>query len=811
MIEKKAIEYGTKWFHSQNWKVYPFQKKMWQSFFRESSGILNAPTGSGKTFSLWIPAAIRAAESKSHQSRQRLKIIWLTPLRALANDLTLAMQRFSDENELGLKISIRTGDTSTNERQRINQSPPDCLVTTPESLHLMLSQKDSANYFSDLETLVVDEWHELLGTKRGVQVELAISRLKALTDQTLSVWGISATVGNMDEALQVLTGVQEKGVIVRADIKKKIQIKSVIPKKIENYPWAGHLGIRLIKQVMDIVHANNTTLLFTNTRSQTEIWYQGIMEKYPEMAGLMAMHHGSIDNDIRKWVEDALNEGKLKLVICTSSLDLGVDFRPVDMVIQVGSPKGVSRFFQRAGRSGHGPGEVSRLQFVPTHALELIEAAALRSAIDDGQFEPRKPQTQCIDVLVQYLVTLAVGGGFYPDEIFEQVKQTYAFNGLTEQEWKWCLTFITTGGESLSQYEEFSKVEIDKGLYKVFRQKTMMRHRLGIGTIVGDPALKVRFVTGGFIGTVEESFVSRLNPGDVFWFAGQPLEFVRLKDLTVQVKKGSPKKGTVPRWGGGRIPLSSELSRLLRSKIESAAREEYDSVELKKIKPILDLQAKLSIIPDKNTLLIEKTQSDEGYHVFVFPFEGRAVHEVLGAVVAFRIAQSVPITLSISMNDYGFELLSDQAIPIEEALESDLFTKKDLLFDISHSVNQSEMAKRRFRDIAAISGLVFQGHPGQPVRGKHLQMNSGIIYQALADYDPDNLLLKQAEDEVLSRQLELDRFMEAMDRINQQEIRLVQTKQPTPFSFPILVDGMRERISSESLASRIERMKLKME
>lgn len=784
---------------------------MWRTFFAKPTGILNAPTGSGKTFALWIPAAVRAAESKRSAKHQRLRILWLTPLRALANDLSLAMQRFSDENELGLKISIRTGDTSSSERQRINQSAPDCLVTTPESLHLMLSQKDSANYFSEIETVVIDEWHELLGTKRGVQVELALSRLKSLTDHELSVWGISATVGNMDEALKVLTGVEDQGVIVKAEIKKKIEIKSVIPKKIENYPWAGHLGIRLIREVMEIVKENNTTLLFTNTRSQTEIWYQAIMEKYPEMAGLMAMHHGSIDNDIRRWVEDALNEGKLKLVICTSSLDLGVDFRPVDMVIQVGSPKGVARFFQRAGRSGHGPGEISRLRFVPTHALELIEAAALRTALNDGQFEPRKPQTMCIDVLVQYLVTLAVGGGFYANEIFEQVRATFAFQDLTEQQWRWCLTFITTGGESLSQYEEFSRVEIDKGLYKVFRQKTMMRHRLGIGTIVGDPALKVRFVTGGYIGTVEESFVSRLNPGDVFWFAGQPLEFVRLKELTVQVKKGNPKKGTVPRWGGGRIPLSSELSRLLRSKIAAAANEKHDSVELKKIKPLLDLQAKLSIIPDNNTLLIEKTQSDEGYHVFVFPFEGRAVHEVLGAVVAYRIAQSVPITLSISMNDYGFELLSDQPIPIEDALESDLFSTKDVLFDISHSINQSEMARRRFRDIAAISGLVFQGHPGQPVRGKHLQMNSGIIYQALADYDPDNLLLKQAEEEVLSRQLEFDRFLEAMERINQQEIRLVQTTQPTPFSFPILVDGMRERISSESLATRIERMTLKME
>ncbi|MEP4092705.1 ligase-associated DNA damage response DEXH box helicase [Reichenbachiella sp.] len=793
----------------KNWKVYKFQKEMWQSFFDLPNGLLNAPTGSGKTFALWIPAAVNAFRAKSQ--KKKLKVIWITPLKALANDIKLALEEFNTDNQLGLKIAIRTGDTSTIDRKKITDSAPDALIITPESLHLMLSQKNAPNYFSDLQCVIVDEWHELLGSKRGVQVELALSKLRAWSDVELKTWGISATVGNMDEALGALLGSSQSGEIIRANIQKKIQIKSVIPKKIENYPWAGHLGIRLMKEVMDIVNQNNTTLLFTNTRSQTELWYQGIVDKYPEMIGLMAMHHGSIDNNIRRWVEDALNMGKLKLVICTSSLDLGVDFRPVDMVIQVGSPKGVSRFFQRAGRSGHGPGETSRMHFVPTHALELMEAAALRSAIEDDLYEPRKPQTQCFDVLVQYLVTLAVGNGFYPDEVFDEIKTTNCYQDITLKEWKWCLTFITTGGESLSQYEEFSKVEIINGVYKVNRQKTAMRHRLGMGTIVGDPSLKVRFLTGGYIGTVEESFVSRLNAGDVFWFAGQTLEFVRIKDLTVIVKKGKKKKGIVPRWGGGRIPLSSQLSRLLRQKFELAANETYDCIEMKRLKPLLDLQSKLSIIPDSRTLLIEKTQTKEGFHVFVFPFEGRAVHEVLAGVVAFRMAQSVPITFSISMNDYGFELLSDQEIPIEDALEQDLFTTKDIFFDISSSINQSEMARRRFRDIASIAGLVFQGYPGQPIRGKHLQMNSGIIYRALADYDPENLLLKQAEEEVLSIQLEQARFLESMERINKQGIKLIRTTQPTPFSFPILVDGMRERISSESLSDRIAKMQLNME
>ena len=660
---------------------------------------------------------------------------------------------------------------------------------------------------------MVDEWHELLGTKRGVQVELVISRLRGLLGDQLKVWGISATIGNMDQALEVLLGPKhaKEGVMVKANVQKRIEIESVLPDDVKRFPWAGHLGIHLVEKVLKIIHASQTTLLFTNTRSQTELWYQYLITTDPGLSGILAMHHGSIDYNVRGWVEDALHEGKLKCVVCTSSLDLGVDFRPVDTVIQVGGPKGVSRFFQRAGRSGHQPGALSKIYFVPTHSLELVEGAALKSAIDKHIYEVRKPLTNCLDVLVQYLVTLAVGDGLKAEIVKGEIKNTFAYQEFSEEEWEWCLEFIATGGKTLGVYDEYSKVIVEKGIHKVINRRTAMRHRMSIGTIVGDPVLKVKFLSGGLIGTVEESFVSRLNPGTVFWFAGRNLEFVKFKDLTVYVRKAKSKKGIVPVWGGGRLPLSSRLSELIKEKLTDASKGIYEDVEMQTIKPILDLQAKWSTIPDNESLLIEKTETKYGHHIFVYPFEGRFVHEVLSGLVAYRIAQLQPISFSIAMNDYGFELLSDQEIPIEEALELDLFRMENLMEEINLSINMTEMAKKQFRDVATISGLIFQGYPGKNITAKHLQASTGIIYRVFEEYDKDNLLLKQAMDEVITMQLDKERMIEAMNRINKQKIVLKYPPKPTPYSFPIMVDGLRAKLTSEELADRIAKMTIQFE
>ena len=816
-IEKRyKFKIALQWFMDNGWQPFPFQLKTWEAYLHGKSGLLNAPTGSGKTYAMWIPVVLELLELQKfnyQKSPRGLQIIWITPLRALAKDIQKALNHFCDHLNLDWEIEIRTGDTTTSQRTRQLQSPPVCLITTPESLHILFSQKKSLQFFKNTRAIIVDEWHELMGTKRGVQTELAISRIKNLSINTIKTWGISATIGNLDEAAQVLLGPNhpKNPTIIRAQIEKKTEIESIIPKKIERFPWAGHLGLKLLPQILPIIERSRTTLLFTNTRSQTEIWYRGILNKKPEYAGVMAMHHGSIDNNIRVWVEEALSAGKLKLVVCTSSLDLGVDFSPVETIIQVGGPKGVSRFMQRAGRSGHQPGGLSQIYFVPTHSLELIEGAALRMADKNNIHENRSPIENSLDVLVQYLVTLSVGAGFEEEDAWNEIKNTHAYRNTSKKEWRWALDFITSGGKSLSNYSEYSKVDQHDGKYEVLSRRTSTKHRLSIGTIVGDPVLNVRFNSGGYLGTIEESFISSLNVGDEFWFSGRPLEFIRLKDMTVYVAKSKRKNGRIPAWGGGRLPLSSKLADLIRQKLEEAKHGVFEEIEMKKLRSTLELQQKWSEIPGGSTLLIEKTSSHNGYHIFIYPFEGRFVHEILSALVAFRIGKLIPITFSIAMNDYGFELLSDQEIPIEDALELDLFSLENLLADMEECINNAGLAKMKFRDIATIAGLIFKGYPGKFVSNKHLQSSSGLLFDVFNQYDPDNLLLKQAKEEVITLQLDYQRLLDALKRINSQEIILKETDRFTPFAFPIMADGLRQKMSTEKISDQLIRLQKQLE
>lgn len=807
------LKVGKDWFSEMGWKPFPFQLEAWQACLDGYSGLVNAPTGSGKTYSLMMPLVLEflqrypTARSQKHAG---LQAIWITPIRALSKEIEISARRLIEGLDIGLTVGVRSGDTSLKERMRQKTRPPHLLITTPESLHLLLAQKSYGEFFKDLKVLIADEWHELMGSKRGVQVELALSRLKSVASD-LKVWGISATIGNMDQALEALLGnYYQRGhyQVIRADIHKEVEIVSVLPDSLERMPWAGHLGIQLLDKVIDIVKKSNSTLIFTNTRSFAEIWYQRMLDMAPEFSGLMAMHHGSISQELRNWVEEQLHEGKLKAVVCTSSLDLGVDFRPVETVIQVGGPKGVARFLQRAGRSGHQPGAVSRIYFVPTHSLELMEAAGLREAVRRKIVEDRVPYIRSFDVLIQYLLTLAVSDGFKADQIYEEIRGTFSFSSVSEDEWIWMLNFLTTGGDSLQAYDEYRKVVIREGLYKVESRTMAMKHRLSVGTIVGDTSLHVKFVTGKYLGTIEESFISRLNPGDVFWFAGKSLELVRIKEMEVHVRKSNKARGLVPSWMGGRMPLSSQMSEMIRLKIDEVVRGvEYDD-EMKFLRPLFELQKNRSHLPAANEFLIEYFESTEGYHVILYPFEGRFVHEGMAALMAYRIAQIQPISFSIAMNDYGFELLSDQPIPIDEAVETNMLGVDNLMADIQASINSTEMARRKFRDIAAISGLVFKGYPGKPVKDRHLQSSSQLFFNVFHDYEAHNLLLRQAYEEVMDFQLEEARLRRALERITKQKIIITHPEQPTPFAFPIIVDRLREKLSSEKLEDRIRKMAL---
>lgn len=792
------------WMADKNISPFKFQVETWKKFGNGYSGMVVAPTGFGKTYSVFL-ALISDFLNRPEKYGKGLKMIWITPLRSLSKDIAKAMQEAIDEIGLDWVVGVRNGDTDPKVRQQQVKNMPEILVATPESLHLLLGQKKHQRFFLDLQTIVIDEWHELLGSKRGVMIELGISQLRKYIPK-LKIWGITATIGNLDEAMEVLIPYHVKKTKITAKEKKKIDILSVFPDEVEILPWAGHLGHKLADKVVPIILNSNSTIVFTNTRSQSEMWYQLLLDAYPDFAGQIAIHHSSIDAHLRIWIEENLSNGKLKAVVSTSSLDLGIDFKPVDTVIQIGSAKGVARFLQRAGRSGHSPFETSKIYCVPTHSLELIEVSALKEAVKNNVIEPRDPQVLCFDVLVQFLMTLAIGDGFYPDEMFPQIKETFAFQQMTDEEWKNILDFLTIGGKALKSYEEFHKVVIDEnGLYKVTSRRISMLHRMNMGVIVSDAMLKVKFISGGYIGMVEEYFISRLKKEDKFILAGRVLEVAMIKDMTVFVR-ASKGKAFAPSYLGGRLPLSSNLGQFLREKLSGALNPKSSEKELKFLHPLLANQEERSHIPEEDEFLVELIKNREGYHLFMYPFEGRLVHEVMAALIAYRISKLAPISFSMAMNDYGFELFSDKQIPLNEDNLEKILTRENLMTDVISSINAAEMARRKFRDIAVISGMVIQNFPGQQRSNKSLQSSAGLIFKVLEDYDPEHFLVRQAYTEVFNMQLQEQRLVEAFKRIEKSKIILKFANSFTPLSFPIKVDSLRQTLSSEDLDSRIKRL-----
>lgn len=792
------------WMSDKGISPFKFQVQTWQKFGNGYSGMVVAPTGFGKTYSVFL-ALISDFLTNPAKYNSGLKMIWITPLRSLSKDIAKAMQEAIDEIGLDWTVGVRNGDTDPKVRQQQVKMMPEILVATPESLQLLLGQKNHQRFFTSLQTIVVDEWHELLGSKRGVLIELGISQLKYYVPE-IKIWGITATIGNLDEAMEVLIPYNIKKTKVTAKEHKKIEILSVFPDEVEILPWAGHLGQKLADNVVPIILESQSTIVFTNTRSQSEMWYQLLLNACPDFAGQIAIHHSSIDAELRIWIEENLSSGKLKAVVSTSSLDLGIDFKPVDTVIQIGSAKGVARFLQRAGRSGHSPFETSKIYCVPTHSLELIEVSALKEAVKQNVIEPREPQVLCFDVLVQFLMTLAIGDGFYPEETYERIKQVYTFQEMTDEEWKSMIDFLTIGGSALKSYEEYHKVVVmEDGLHTVTSRKIAMLHRMNMGAIVSDAMLKVKFISGGYIGMVEEYFISRLKKEEKFILAGRVLEVAMIKDMTVFVR-ASKGKAQAPSYLGGRLPLSSNLGHFLREKLSGALNPKASEKELKFLHPLLINQEERSHIPKDDEFLVEMIKNREGYHLFMYPFEGRLVHEVMAALIAYRISKLAPISFSMAMNDYGFELFSDKEIPLNEDNLDKILTRENLMNDVISSINAAEMARRKFRDIAVISGMVVQNFPGQQRSNKSLQSSAGLIFKVLEDHDPNHFLVRQAYTEVFNMQLQEQRLVEAFKRIEKSKIILKFANAFTPLSFPIKVDSLRQTLTSEDLDSRIQKL-----
>ncbi|MEI8212167.1 MAG: ligase-associated DNA damage response DEXH box helicase [Planctomycetota bacterium] len=806
------------YFASKGQKPFRFQREAWTAYADGHSGLVHSATGTGKTLAVWLgPILAWLKRNKTRtdwnpKNPPALRVLWITPLRALAADTENALRAPIEAMGLPWLLESRTGDSRASIKAKQLKRLPTALITTPESLCLLLTHAALQPQLSAIEGVIIDEWHELLGSKRGIQVELALARLRKL-NPSLRTWGLSATLGNLTQAGEALVGCQstQPCKMIQGITKKRLRLDSLIPDKMERFPWSGHIGSSMVPQAAKEIEVVNSALVFANTRSQTEIWYQHLLQCRPDWAGQIAVHHGSLDISVRDWVENGLRDGKLRAVVCTSSLDLGVDFSAVDLVLQVGSPKGSARLLQRAGRSGHQPGAESRLIFVPTNALELVEFAAAKDAIQHGKMEARPLLNKPLDVLVQHAVTIAIGGGFTSEDLLEEVRTTQAFQSLTDDEWRWVLDFIVRGGSSLNAYPEFHRFQVENHRYQVSMRRVITLHRLNIGTIVSDTAMKVKYMSGNTIGTVEESFISKLKEGDKFLFAGKLVQLVIVRDNVAYVKRSKGTPDAVPRWMGGRMPLSSELSAALREKIHEACDGDLKGPEMKSLKSLFELQQRWSILPRTNELLIEVIHERSGYQVFLFPFEGRLVHEGMASVLAYRLTRQLRTTISMACNDHGIVLQSPHEIPIEKAIIEGLFSIERLEDDVRQSMNATEMAKRQFRQIARVSGLIQAGLPGQRKSTSHIQASSNLFFDAFSEYDPGNLLLEQCRREVLEQQLEWTRLGRALERMQEGKIKMMYPPKVTPLAFSLLVDKLRERMSSETLAERVARMQKALE
>lgn len=796
------------WFDALGWEVFAFQRQAWSAYAKGKSGLIHAPTGVGKTYAAFGGPA---AEALQRPVSSGLQVLWITPLRALANDTADALRRMIEALELDWQVDIRHGDVSSTTKARLRKQLPQVLVTTPESLCLLLSYAEAPQLFAKLRCVVCDEWHELLGSKRGVQAELALSRLRTLAPE-LRIWGLSATIGNLPEALATLLGkASAEGVIVSGNIRKEVSIETLLPDTIENFPWAGHLGIRLLPAVVERIKAARTTLVFTNTRSQTEMWHQGLLKAAPELADVLAVHHGSVDRELRKSVEAGLDDGSLRAVVCTSSLDLGVDFSPVEQVIQIGSPKGIARLMQRAGRSGHRPGVPSRILGVPTNALEILEFAAAREAMQRGEIESRKPRLNCIDVLLQHLISTALSRCAHEAEIKEEVFSTAAFAGLDEQDWAWVMGFAKGTVGALTAYPEYQKIAEDEDGQLIVPSKSIARfHRMSIGTITSDSEVTVKFQRGTTLGHIEEGYISRLKPGDVFHFAGRRVALVRFRHMTAYVKSAGKRAVSTPTWAGGRAPLSSELAhavaRLLNKDSVSQSTPEIES-----LRPLLLIQQERSQLPGDAELLVEYGQFRRAWSVFIYPFAGRLVHEGLAALAAYRLSRGTPLTLKTTVNDYGFSLQSAKPFAVDDEAVRAWMSPERLTEDLLECLNTTELARRHFREIARVAGLTFQGFPGQQKSVRSLQMSSGLLFDVFEKYDTDNRLLQQARRELLDRQLEHTRLLTTLQSCALRPLRLIETPRPTPFAFPLWAEALHDQISSESWSDRVAAFSAELE
>jgi ATP-dependent Lhr-like helicase len=796
------------WFANKEWKIRPYQQQMVSAFVNQQSSLLIAPTGAGKTLSGFLPCLIDIHKQlKSGKSNKQIGLhtLYVSPLKALTYDINRNLETPVNDMQLGISIASRTGDTTAYQRQKQRKSPPNILLTTPESLMLMLSYVDARKLFSNLRCVIVDETHSFANSKRGDFMSLALARLQWLNPNFIRV-GLSATVAHPD-ALATWLGPKGKPTgIITAKSRIKPRLKILTNKK--EIPFGGYMAKYAKHEILDAITKAGTSLVFVNTRAQAELIFQALWEVNTEVLPI-AIYHGSLSKEQRQKTATMMDQGKLRAVVATSALELGIDWGDVDLVIQVGAPKGVSRLMQRIGRSNHRLDEPSKAFLVPANRFESLECLSAIKAIKAGELDGEPPMPGALDILPQFIMNCVCSEATDIDTVYQQVLDANPYAEVDFETFKDLWAFTQDGGYALQAYDRYHRLIEESGLYSPANKRVIMRHRQNIGTIVEAGRLRVKRVrrahSGKIIGEIEEYFAQQLSKGDSFFFAGEVLIFEGIRDMIVEAKPGKGKEPKIPSFVGGEMPLSTYLADAVRTLINQPL--EWHALP-KLVREWLALQQEFSVLPSNDMLLIEQFPFRRAQCTLFYTFEGRKANQTLGMLITRRMEKLGLKPLSFSVTDYGLSISS--VIKIEVSDVPALFTPDILGDELEDWMLEASMLKRSFRQVAVVSGLIEQQYHSNKKTMRQVTFSTDLIYDTLRQYNPDHVLLRVTRENAQRELLDLERTSALLFRYYE-HFRFKPLSKPSPMAIPIVLDVRSEHITGAGTQALLEQANLYQE
>lgn len=774
----------TDWFESRGWAAHPHQLGMLRAVRSGKDALLIAPTGGGKTLAGFLPS-LTALSPGGAEGRDGPHTIYISPLKALAVDIQRNLSEPVAEMGLDIAIEARTGDTPQNRRQRQRDNPPDILLTTPESLAVLISGEDAPDYLGHVQRVIVDEAHALAGNKRGDQLALCLARLQVLSPEMRRI-GLSATVAWEDalRAWLAADGRAQSVSVVRGGEAAE-PVVSILETK-ERLPWAGHYGLHAVPEIYREIQKARVTLVFVNTRAQSELLFQELWRINEDNLPI-ALHHGSLAREQRRKVEAAMAEGTLRAVVATSSLDLGIDWAAVDLVIQVGPPKGVSRLIQRIGRAGHRLDVPSRALLVPCNRFEVLECRCAIDGVAARTLDGDPPKPGGLDVLAQHLLGLACSRPFMADEVFAEVTKAGPYSGLTRSDFDDVLSYVEDGGYALKAYDRWRRLfRTAAGRYELADRRIARRHRMNIGTIVESVTMKVRLKRGPVLGEIEEYFALGLEPGDSFAFAGQMLIFQGIRETTVEVTRGSGDTPKVPAYQGGRLPFTTHLSDRVRAVL--ADPKSWRGLP-DQVLEWLRLQQWRSLMPGREGLLVETFPRNGKEYLIAYGFAGRNAHQTLGMLLTKRMERLGLSPLGFVASDYVIAVWS-----LEPARDMAALFDEDMLGDdLEAWLEECSLMRRMFRNVAIVAGLIERRLPGREKTGRQVTFNTDLIFDVLRRHQPDHVLLRAAREDARGGMIDVERLSEMLARAKG-GIRHRRLDRVSPLAVPILLEVGKEHV-----------------